>query len=161
MGNVESTTVLRSPISGFYVGSALIMCVAIVVWVWFDYLSHSYPYPSLSYALQITAILGVTAPFAVGYFWSPRVGVTEDALEVFGQTPKRMVLRREDIREFERERNWLEARIVIHMVNGDEVTLQPLSVQLFELKLPFMMSWQDRVFEQLEAWAGPSPLPES
>ena len=162
--NVAPSFLIRSPASRFYMGTLVMGALALDLFE--VYLSQASPAdpgaPTFSDIVKMTLLLLLLLlVVAVWRFWRPRVRLTAEKLEAWGAELQSFVVLRSDILGFVREREKFESRIVVRTANGESVTLDPLSLDFVERKLPFMVSWQSEVFDQLESWAQMSPLPEA
>ncbi len=162
--NVAPSFLIRSPASRFYMGTLVMGALALDLFE--VYLSQASPAdpgaPTFSDIVKMTLLLLLLLlVVAVWRFWRPRVRLTDEKLEAWGAELQSFVVLRSDILGFVREREKFESRIVVRTANGESVTLDPLSLDFVERKLPFMVSWQSEVFDQLESWAQMSPLPEA
>lgn len=161
--NVAPSFLIRSPASRFYMGTLVMGALALDLFE--VYLSQASPAdpgaPTFSDIVKMTLLLLLLLVVAVWRFWRPRVRLTDEKLEAWGAELQSFVVLRSDILGFVREREKFESRIVVRTATGESVTLDPLSLDFVERRLPTMVSWQSEVFDQLESWAQMSPLPEA
>ena len=161
--NVAPSFLIRSPASRFYMGTLVMGALALDLFE--VYLSQASPAdpgaPTFSDIVKMTLLLLLLLVVAVWRFWRPRVRLTDEKLEAWGAELQSFVVLRSDILGFVREREKFESRIVVRTATGESVTLDPLSLDFVERRLPTMVSWQAEVFDQLESWARISRLPEA